>query len=64
MRTMMTGMADMKKMFGKFGGAMPDMNRMMSGMKNIKGAQQLMGYKGKLGNQALNKAKSMMRKFK
>jgi len=63
-RTMMTGMSDMKKMFGKFGGSMPDMNRMMSGMKNIKGAQQLMGYKGKLGNQALNKAKSMMRKFK
>ena len=69
MRTMMTGMSDMKKMFSKFGGAglgsgMPDMSKMMSGMKNMKGAQQLLGYKGKLGNQALNKAKSMMRKFK
>lgn len=64
MRTMMTGMSDMKKMFGKFGGGMPDMGKMMAGMKNMKGAQQLMGYKGKLGNHALNKATSMMRKFK
>ena len=64
---MMTGMSDMKKMFSKFGGmgsGMPDIGKMMSGMKNMKGAQQLLGYKGKLGNQALNKAKSMMRKFK
>jgi len=64
MQTMMTGMSDMKKMLGKFGGGMPDMGKMMAGMKNMKGAQQLLGYKGKLGNHALNKAQSMMRKFK
>lgn len=67
MRMMMTGMSDMKNMFGKmgnFGGGMPDMGKMMKNMKGMKGLQQVMGHNGKLGNHALNRAKSMMRKFK
>lgn len=54
MRTMMKGMTDMKNMFK---GGMPDMSR----MGNLGG---LGGFKGKLGKHAMNKAMSMMRKFK
>ena len=57
MRMMMKGMTDMKSVFGKMGGGMPDLSR----MGNIGG---LGGFKGKLGKHALNKAMSMMRKFK
>jgi len=69
MRTMMTGMSEMKNMFGKMGGlgmggSMPNMGQMMKSMKGMKGMQQLMGHNGKLGNHGINRAKSMMRKFK
>ena len=56
MRVMMKGMTDMKSMFGKMG-SMPDFSR----MGNIGG---LGGFKGKLGKHAMNKAMSMMRRFK
>ena len=57
MRMMMKGMTDMKSMFGKFGGGMPDFSK----MGNLGG---LGGFKGKLGKHAMNKAMSMMRRFK
>jgi len=57
MRTMMKGMSDMKNLFGKFKGEMPDINR----MGNLGGFG---GFKGKLGKHAVNKAMKMMRKFK
>ncbi len=53
MRTMMKGMSDMKGMFSKFKGGMPDLN--MGGLG---------GFKGKLGKHAVNKAVKMMRRFK
>ena len=56
MRLMMKGMTDMKSMFGKMGGT-PDFSR----MANLGG---LGGFKGKLGKHAMNKAMSMMRRFK
>ncbi len=55
MRMMMKGMHDMKSMFGKMGGGMPDMNKMPT---NIPGMNP------KLGKHALNKAMKMMRRFK
>ena len=57
MRMMMKGMTDMKSMFSKFKGGMPDLSK----MGNLGG---LGGFKGKLGKHAMNKAMSMMRKFK
>jgi len=57
MRIMMKGMTDMKSMFSKFKGGMPDLSK----MGNLGG---LGGFKGKLGKHAMNKAMSMMRKFK
>ena len=54
---MMKGMTDMKSMFSKFGGGMPDFSK----MGNLGG---LGGFKGKLGKHAMNKAMSMMRRFK
>lgn len=54
MRMMMKGMTGMKNMFK---GGMPDMSR----MGNL---GSLGGFKGKLGKHAMNKAMSMMRKFK
>ncbi len=54
MRMMMKGMTDMKSMFK---GGMPDFSR----MGNMGG---LGGFKGKLGKHAMNKAMSMMRRFK
>ena len=57
MRTMMKGMTDMKSMFGKMTGGMPDMSR----MGNLGGFG---GYKGKMGKHAMNKAMKMMRRFK
>ena len=57
MRVMMKGMSDMKGLFGKMGGGMPDLSR----MGNLGG---LGGYKGKMGKHAMNKAMKMMRRFK
>jgi len=57
MRMMMKGMTDMKSMFGKMGSGMPDFSK----MGNLGG---LGGFKGKLGKHAMNKAMSMMRRFK
>ena len=57
MRVMMKGMTDMKGLFGKMGGGMPDLSR----MGNLGG---LGGYKGKMGKHAMNKAMKMMRRFK
>lgn len=57
MRMMMKGMSDMKNMFGKMGGGMPDLSR----MGNLGG---LAGHNGKLGKHAMNKAMKMMRRFK
>ena len=57
MRMMMKGMSDMKGMFGKLGGGMPDISK----MGNLGG---IGGFKGKLGKHAMNKAMKMMRRFK
>ena len=57
MRVMMKGMTDMKGLFGKMGGGMPDLSR----MGNLGG---LGGSKGKMGKHAMNKAMKMMRRFK
>lgn len=56
MRVMMKGMHDMKGMFGKMGGGMPDMNKM--------GAGGMGAMNNKMGKNAMKKAMSMMRKFK
>ena len=55
MRAMMKGMTDMKGMFSKFKGGMPDLSK----LGNLGG-----GINGKLGKHAVNKAIKMMRKFK
>ena len=57
MRVMMKGMTDMKGLFGKMAGGMPDLSR----MGNLGG---LGGFKGKMGKHAVNKAMKMMRRFK
>ena len=55
MRMMMKGMHDMKNMFGKMGGGMPDMNKVGKGIP---------GLNPKMGKHAMNKALKMMRRFK
>ena len=57
MRVMMKGMTDMKGLFGKMGGGMPDISK----MGNLGG---MGGFNGKLGKHAINKAMKMMRRFK
>ena len=57
MRVMMKGMTDMKGLFGKMAGGMPDLSR----MGNLGG---LGGFKGKMVKHAMNKAMKMMRRFK
>lgn len=58
MRMMMKGVYDMKNMFGKMNGGMPNPSS-MKGMPNMPG-----GLSPKLGKHAMNKALKMMRKFK
>ena len=58
MRMMMKGMYDMKSMFGKMGGGMPNPAN-MKGLPNMPG-----GLNPKMGKHAMNKALKMMRKFK
>lgn len=58
MRMMMKGVYDMKNMFGKMNGGMPNPSS-MKGMSNMPG-----GLSPKLGKHAMNKALKMMRKFK
>lgn len=55
MRTMMKGFTDMKGLFSKFKGGMPNFGK----MGNLG-----TGINGKLGKHAVNKAVKMMRKFK
>lgn len=55
MRMMMKGMHDMKSMFGKMGGGMPDLSKTGAGVP---------GLNPKLGKHAMNKALKMMRRFK
>lgn len=56
MRVMMKGMSDMKGLMGKMGG--------LGNLGNLGNLGGLGGFKGKMGKHAMNKAMSMMRRFK